>query len=89
MTTRNHPSYNTNSPEDAEAGEKMVRAMSRYRVTNSAGGTELRTRSRSAAIAKLNRLQFPGDVLVQRCEGGAWATLTLELDDDGMWAEPA
>jgi len=77
----------SNSPAESEANEAMARAMRTYRVTNCAGGTELRTRRRSRAIAEFNRLQFPGDVLMRRHPTGPETAIKLELDQDGDWVD--
>lgn len=60
--------------------------MIQYRVTNSAGGTELSTDSRDSAIAEINKLQFPGKVLAIEKDGSE-TEVDLELDQDGQWAE--
>lgn len=62
-------------------------AKTTYRVTNSAGGTELRTPNKDRALARLNKLQFPGDVL--RLQGDSEQVVPTELDDAGQWVEVA
>jgi hypothetical protein len=58
----------------------------KYQVTNSAGGTELCTKSRERAISKFNKLEFPGDVITITASGEKEA-LTFELNEDGQWVE--
>jgi hypothetical protein len=61
-------------------------ARTTYRVTTCAGGTVYHTPSRARAIAHLNRMAFPGDVI--RCLNGVdEETIELELNEDGQWVE--
>lgn len=74
-----HPSYNTRGPEEPR------KPRTTYRVSNSAGGTELVTTSKARALARFNSLQFPGEVY-RVSPTGIERALELELVDY-QWQE--
>jgi len=55
-----------------------------YRVSNCAGGTELRTKSLDRAVNCLNRLEFPGEVY-RVSRDGSETIVPVELGEDGEW----